>query len=73
MIKKMRLNKNTNSKRWKKILFRFFYYLCTNKGYFNIINKLLLTEHKTLSFEFYEDKNIKLEKMKEIIEPYTIA
>ena len=40
---------------------------------FNILDKLLLTDHRALSLEFFEDKNIKLERMKELIEPYAIA
>jgi len=40
---------------------------------FNIIDKLVLTDHRALSLEFFEDKNIKLERMKELIEPYAIA
>ena len=40
---------------------------------FNIIDKLVLTDHRALSLEFFEDKNIKLERMKELIEPYSIA
>ena len=40
---------------------------------FSIIDKLVLSDHKTLSLQFFEDKNLKLERMKEIIEPYSIA
>ena len=40
---------------------------------FNIIDKLVLSDHKALSLEFFEDKNIKLERINVIIEPYSIA
>ena len=37
------------------------------------MDKLVLTDHKAISFEFFEDNNFKLDKIKEIIEPYAIA
>ena len=37
------------------------------------MNKLVLSDHKALSHEFKEDSTFKLERIKEIIEPYAIA
>ena len=44
-----------------------------NNGYFNIMDKLVLSDHKALSYEFIEDNTFKLDRIKEIIEPYAIA
>ena len=40
---------------------------------FNILDKLVITDHRALSIEFLEDKKRKLDRVKEIIEPYNIA
>ena len=40
---------------------------------FNILKKLVITDHRALSIEFLEDKKRKLDRVKEIIEPYNIA
>ena len=40
---------------------------------FNILKKLVTTDHRALSIEFLEDKKRKLDRVKEIIEPYNIA
>ena len=40
---------------------------------FNILNKLVITDHKALSIEFLDDKKRKLDRFKEMIEPYNIA
>ena len=37
------------------------------------MDKLVLSDHKTFSFEFLEDNKFKLDRIKEIIEPYAIA
>ena len=37
------------------------------------MDKLVLSDHKAISFEFFEDNNFKLDRIKEIIEPYVIA
>jgi len=39
-----------------------------NNGYFNIMDKLVLSVHKALSYEFIEDNTFKLDKIKEIID-----
>ena len=39
---------------------------------FNILNKLVITDHKALSIEFLDDKKRKLDRFKEMIEPYNI-
>ncbi len=40
---------------------------------FQILHKLVITEHKVLSIEFLDDRKRKLDRFKELIEPYTIA
>ena len=40
---------------------------------FQILHKLVITEHKVLSIEFLDDRKRKLDRVKELIEPYTIA
>ena len=37
------------------------------------MDKLVLSDHKAISFEFLEDNKFKLDRIKEIIEPYTIG
>ena len=37
------------------------------------MDKLVLSDHKALSFQFLEDNKFKLDRIKEIIEPYAIA
>ena len=37
------------------------------------MDKLVLSDHKAISFEFFEDNNFKLDRIKEIIEPYSIT
>ena len=37
------------------------------------MDKLVLSDHKAISFEFLEDNKFKLDRIKEIIEPYSIA
>ena len=37
------------------------------------MDKLVLSDHKAISFEFLEDNKFKLDRIKEIIEPYAIA
>ena len=37
------------------------------------MDKLVLSDHKALSYEFIEDNKFKLDRIKEIIEPYIIA
>ena len=39
---------------------------------FNILKKLVTTDHRALSIDFLEDKKRKLDRVKEIIEPYNI-
>jgi len=51
----------------KKLYLDYFITYGLENINFNIIDKLVL------SLEFFEDKNIKLERMKELIEPYSIA
>ena len=41
--------------------------------YFNILNKLVITDHRALSIEFFDDKVRKLDRIKDIIESYNIA
>ncbi len=40
---------------------------------FQILNKLVITDHKALSIEFLDDRKRKLDRVKELIEPYNIA
>ena len=40
---------------------------------FNILDKLVITDHRALSIEFLEDKKRKLDRVKEIIKTYNIA
>ena len=37
------------------------------------MDKLVISDHKAISFEFIEDNKFKLDRIKEIIEPYNIA
>ena len=37
------------------------------------MDKLVLSDHKAISFEFLEDNKFKLDRIKEIIESYAIA
>ena len=37
------------------------------------MDKLVISDHKAISFEFLEDNNFKLDRIKEIIEPYALA
>ena len=37
------------------------------------MDKLVLSDHKALSYDFIEDNTFKLDRIKEIIEPYAIA
>ena len=61
-------------KQKKKSYLDYFITYGLDNIYCNIINKLILSDHKaSLSLEFYKDKNIKLERMKEIIEPFSTA
>ena len=57
----------------KKSYLDYFITYGINYGYFNIMDKLVLSDHKAISFEFFEDNNFKLDRIKEIIEPYAIA
>ena len=40
---------------------------------FQILNKLVITDHKALTIEFLYDKKRKFDRVKEIIEPYNIG
>ena len=57
----------------KKSYLDYFITYGINNGYYNIMDKLVLSDHKTISFEFLEDNKFKLDRIKEIIEPYAIA
>ena len=57
----------------KKSYLDYFITYGINYGYFNIMDKLIISDHKAISFEFLEDNNFKLDRIKEIIEPYAIA
>ena len=37
------------------------------------MDKLVLSDHKAISFDILEDNKFKLDRIKEIIEPYAIA
>ena len=40
---------------------------------FQILHKLVITDHKALTIEFLDDRKRKFERVKEIIEPYNIS
>ena len=57
----------------KKSYLDYFITYGVDNGYFKIMDKLVLSDHKAISFEFLEDNKFKLDRIKEIIEPYAIA
>ncbi len=40
---------------------------------FQILHKLVITEHKTLSIEFLDNRKRKLDRIKELMESYSIT
>ena len=51
----------------KKSYFDYFITYDINNGYFNIMDKLILSYHKALSYKFKEDNTFKLDRIKELL------
>ena len=68
----MNIEQEVNGKNKKSNLDYMITYGIDNL-YFNILNKLVITDHRALSIEFFDDKVRKLDRIKDIIESYNIA
>ena len=44
-----------------------------NNYNFQILDKIVITDHKGLNIKFLDDRKIKLERVKELIIPFTIS
>ena len=49
------------------------WYFWVNNCNFQILDKIVITYHIALNIEFLDDRKRKLDRVKELIEPYTIA